>query len=262
MEIQIVIVLTMTFIITLIGTLAYSIRIVGVRTGRIAITFSLFNILSLASRLASNIQTPLLTKYTETGIENNPLNIFYLVLIISFIATIVGAISIPTFQRVFSKIVNSFTVNRSVSKVIFHGFSKVGIKQFGTCLTIPKTEHIKKFDIKELPFGVMLMNIIAVAIFTVGVISPIYAGFIEPNLRATCITLSGVINGTATILLYIFVDPYLSVRTDDVLEGNLKEAEFRRLVIGMVGSKVIGAALAIPLLVPASKIIVLIASVM
>lgn len=261
MEIQIMIVLAMTFIITLIGTLAYSIRIVGVRTGRIAITFSLFNILSLVSRLASNIQTPLLTKYTETGTENNPLNTFYAVLIISFIATIAGAVSIPTFQRVFSKIVNRFTINRSVSKIIYHGFSKAGIKQFGTCLTIPKTEHLKQFDIKELPFGVMLMNIIAVAIFTVGVIAPIYAGFIEPDLRATCITLSGVINGIATILLYIFVDPYLSVRTDDVLEGTLKEAEFRRLVIGMVGSKVTGAALAIPLLVPAAKIIVLIASV-
>lgn len=261
MDLQIIIVLSMTFVITFIGTLAYSIRIVGVRTGKIAISFSLFNVLVLVSRLASNIQAPLLTKYTELGNKLDLLNIFYFILLMGAAATVVGAVSIPTFQRAFSKVVNRFTITRSIPKILFHGFSKAGIRQFGTCITAPKTEHIKQFHIRDLPFGVMVMNIFAVAIMTVGVIAPIYSGVLEPSLRATCMTLSGAINGVATIMLFIFVDPYLSVRTDDVLAGTLKESEFRRLVIGMVGSKVIGAVVAIPLLIPAAKIIVLIAKI-
>lgn len=50
MSTQIIIVFILTMLINLITTLSYAVRIVGVRTGRIAITFSLFNILVLLSR--------------------------------------------------------------------------------------------------------------------------------------------------------------------------------------------------------------------
>ena len=65
MDYRIVIVMMLTFLITLIGTLAYSIRIVGVRTGKIALSFALFNIFVLLSRTANTIQGPMLTKYVE-----------------------------------------------------------------------------------------------------------------------------------------------------------------------------------------------------
>jgi len=45
MDRQLAIVFALTFLINLIGSLAYSVRIAGVRTGRIALSFSLFNIL-------------------------------------------------------------------------------------------------------------------------------------------------------------------------------------------------------------------------
>ncbi|MFW6273024.1 MAG: lipid II flippase family protein, partial [bacterium] len=43
MTIQIYLVLILTLIIHLISTLSYSVRIVGIRTRKIAISFSLFN---------------------------------------------------------------------------------------------------------------------------------------------------------------------------------------------------------------------------
>ena len=49
----------LTFIIHLIGTLAYSVRISGTRTRRIAISLSLFNILILISRTSNSFQVPL-----------------------------------------------------------------------------------------------------------------------------------------------------------------------------------------------------------
>lgn len=262
MDIQIIIVLLMTFIITFIGTLAYAVRIVGVRTGKITISFSLFNILVLVSRVATTIQVPLLTKYTESSSKANLVHIFYIIMIIGTLATLVGALGIPTFQRVFSKLVNRFSMERSIPKIMVHGFSKTGIRHLRNCVTIPKSRNIKTIRLSTLPFGVMIMNIFAVAMMTVGTIAPIYSGVLEPSLRATCITLSGVINGVSTILLYIFVDPYLSIRTDDVIDGAMQEPEFRRLVIGMVGSKVLGAAMAIPLLIPAAKVIVYMATLM
>ncbi len=59
MSTQIIIVLILTFVIYVISTLAYSVRIVGVRTGRIAISFAVFNVFALLSRTANTIQAPL-----------------------------------------------------------------------------------------------------------------------------------------------------------------------------------------------------------
>jgi hypothetical protein len=51
MSVQILVVIVLNAIISLIGTLAYSVRLVGVRTGKIAISYALFNILMLVSRV-------------------------------------------------------------------------------------------------------------------------------------------------------------------------------------------------------------------
>ena len=47
MSTQVIIVLILTVIISIISTLAYSVRIVAVRTGRIAVAFAVFNIFAL-----------------------------------------------------------------------------------------------------------------------------------------------------------------------------------------------------------------------
>ncbi|OLN28097.1 hypothetical protein DSOL_4241 [Desulfosporosinus metallidurans] len=65
MTTQVIIVLILTVIISIISTLAYSVRIVGVRTGRIAVSFAVFNIFALISRTANSVQAPLLAKTIE-----------------------------------------------------------------------------------------------------------------------------------------------------------------------------------------------------
>lgn len=103
---------------------------------------------------------------------------------------------------------------------------------------------------------VLILNII-----TVGTLSPIYAGKIAPDLRATCITLSSIINGVATVLMSIFIDPHLSIMTDEVIDGKCSEEDFRACVVAMVGSKCIGTFASLLLLVPAAYLIVSIAKV-
>src|SRR5690349_6497346 len=130
---QVLIVLVLTFLINLITTLSYSVRIVGIRTGRIAISFALFNILVLVSRTANGFQAPLLAKTVENdikqGISSN-VDTFRLVIFSCTLASILGAILIPTFQRVLSRAVINFSDHKSMSKLILHGFSKTGILFF------------------------------------------------------------------------------------------------------------------------------------
>lgn len=258
---DILIVIFLNIIIAIIGTLAYAVRIVGIRTGKIAISFALFNALALISRTANVFQLPLLTKFVEQsqGADNNILFILNFILLSIFVASIIGSFLIPTFQRLLTNAVNSFSVKKSIFKLVIHSFTKSGIRSIRQHVKLPSKENISHINFKKLPYKILVYNVITVALLTVGVFAPIYAGNIIPELRATCLTLSSVVNSIATILLTLFVDPYLSILTDEVVEGKYSEGDFRGCVIGMVGSRIVGIALSLLILVPSSKAIVFIA---
>lgn len=261
MDTQVIVVLVLNFFISIIGTLAYSVRLVGVRTGKIAVTFAVFNVLMLVSRTAVTFQSPLLTKFVESNTSSNELVIvFNYIIIVSGIASIVGAFLIPTFQQMFSKAVNHFSVERSIPKLIIHSFSKTGVRYMKDSIAIPVKESLTSINLKNLPKRILFYNFISVAIITAGAFAPIYAGSIAPELRATCLSLSPIINGTATILISIFIDPHLSIMTDDVVDGKCSEEEFRGCVVGMVGSKVVGTFTALGLFIPAAHIIAFVAN--
>src|SRR3984957_8309840 len=121
MDLQLAALCGLTFVIHFIGTLAYAVRIAGVRTRRIAISFALFNVLVLLSRTSNTFQGPFLAKRIEAslkaGVSTHLLSDFRWLLLSATIATIAGAISVPTFQRLFSRAVRHFQVNRSMSKL-------------------------------------------------------------------------------------------------------------------------------------------------
>jgi hypothetical protein len=266
MTIQIVLVLVFTLIIHLISTLSYSVRIVGIRTRKIAISFALFNIMVLISRTSNSFQAPLLAKWIENNINLgiNPGTFeIRLILIATTLATIIGGLLIPTFQRVLTNSVENFSLHKSVPRLILHGFTKTGIVQFKKELKLPDKNNftIDKSIWTDFPIKIFIYNILAVAILTVGVLSSLYAGFIEPDLRTTASTLSAVVNGLATILMFVFIDPYLSGLTDDVIEGKFSEIGFRRIIRLMVVSRLIGTIAAQLLLVPFSEFIAWIATV-
>jgi hypothetical protein len=263
MSTQIIIVLILVFLINLITTLSYSVRIVGIRTGRIAVSFALFNILVLISRTAYGFQAPLLAKTIETNIITGAgANLFQFRFIIfsCTIATIVGGFLIPTFQRLLSIAVDNFSIYKSVPNLLIHGFTKNGISSFRDNLVIPSSKNISTIKLRgDFPWRVFFMNIIAVAILTVGVLSSLFAGYLDPIYRTTSSNLSAIVNGIATILMFIFIDPFLSVMTDDVVLGKVKESLFRKYIVYMVLARVMGTILAQFILLPSSRLIAWIA---
>ncbi|WP_234123692.1 lipid II flippase Amj family protein [Clostridium hydrogenum] len=257
MNLQILLVLIFNFIIAIIGTLAYSVRLVGVRTGKIAISFTVFNILSLISRTAVTFQEPLLTNYVEKNLYyGNLLHIFDIIILNSGIAAAIGAFLIPTFQKIFSKGVMSFSVERSIPRLLLNSISKSGMFTMKNCITAPCRESVTELNYRKLPRRVVVYNFAAVALITVGALAPIYAFRLAPDLRATCGTLSSVVNGIATILMTLFIDPQMSIMTEDVMDGKCTQEDFKSCVVAMVGSKVLGTFAAVFLLIPGAYAIV------
>lgn len=266
MDQQLFVICALAFIIHLIGALAYSARIAGVRTGRIAVSFALFNILVLVSRLSNSFLGPFLAKRIETDLANGTgdglLMDFRIVLVATTAATIVGALLIPTTQRWFSSAIVHFQEHRSMPRMLMHGFTKGGISYIRRSVTVPKMAHIK--DMKK-PRGVsmtiIILNVVAQALLTVGVIGSLYAGYLNPEYRVTASQLSAAVNGFATILLFVVIDPQLSMMTDDVVNGKVSQPMFRRTITWLSFSRIGGTLLAQLLLLPSALLVAYVAGI-
>jgi hypothetical protein len=64
------------------------------------------------------------------------------------------------------------------------------------------------------------------------------------------------------MLMFVFIDPSLSVLTDDVMEGKATDSYFRRVVVLLVGSRLAGTIAAQLMLVPAARVIAALAQQM
>ncbi len=106
-----------------------------------------------------------------------------------------------------------------------------------------------------MPKKIILLNCLAFSISTVGVLASLYAGCLNPELRTTCSTLASVITGLSTILMVIFIDPFISMLTDDVIKGECSQLQFDRCITFIVGGLIVGTILAQLLLIPSAEVI-------
>ena len=141
-------------------------------------------------------------------------------------------------------------------KLILHSFSKAGILYFRDNLTLPAKENITQIRLdREFPWRIFILNVLAVAILTIGVLSAVYASYYNPDYRTTASNLSAVINGFATILMFAFIDPNLSAMTDDVALGKCSETTFRKYIVYMTVARLVGTFVAQLLFLPGARLL-------
>lgn len=263
MTAQVKLVFLLTFVIHLISMLSYAVRIAGVRTRRIAVSLALFNVLLLVSRTSNTFQGPLLAKHVErnilsgsrAGIESD----LRWLLVAATLASLAGMVAIPTFQRLFARAIEDLGSHRSMPRLLLRSFSLSSLRYFRASFSVPVRENITRLVLRQAPWNMLVYNALASAMLTVGVFASLYAGYLRPELRVTANNLSPVVNALSTILLFVFIDPYLSLLTDDVVAGRASEAHFRRTVVMLGGSRFAGTIIAQLVLTPAARLIVAVA---
>lgn len=265
MDGQLLLICALTAVINLIGALAYAARIAGIRTGRIALSFALFNLLVLVSRMSNSFLGPFLAKRIELRLASGGgealAGDFRLVLASASVAVLVGILLVPTAQRLFAQAIGWFQNNRSTARLVLRTASPAGLSAIRQSLTIPSAENLKELTRpKGVGWGVLIANMLAQALLTVGVLASLYAGYLNPEFRVTAAQLSAVVNGVATILLFALIDPQLSVMTDDVVEGRMDAALFRRAIIWVSLSRLAGTVAAQILFIPSALAIAWVAN--
>ncbi len=260
MDTELILICALTGVINLIGALAYAARIAGVRTGRIALSFALFNVLLLISRTSNGFLGPFLAKRIETALVSGTAEVLLwelrLVLLSAAAAVAVGITLVPTAQRLFAAAIAFFQVNRSTTRLLLRSITPAGLRTIRDSVALPSAQTLRAFaKPRGVNWGVLIANALAQALLAVGVLASLYAGYLVPEFRVTASQMTAIVNGFATILLFALIDPQISALTDDVVDGSVSEPVFRRAMIWVSLSRLAGTLLAQVLLVPAAVVI-------
>ncbi|WP_144510068.1 lipid II flippase Amj family protein [Bacillus sp. FJAT-22090] len=245
-------------IIHSIETLAYAVRLSGARVKMIASALSLFNLMVIISRLANMMQQPFTGSLVDTAPPQNALDFVesqYRFLIgASTLGTLVGVILLPTFIALFSRAIIHLSEERgSIPNLIKKGISFEYIKRGIKHISFPKLNYLKDIQINDIPYKLFLVNMVITAIYTIGVLSALYAALLAPDRASTAIMASGLINGIATILLVLFIDPKISVLADDVINERGSYLTLKSVSLMMITSRLFGTILAQVLFIPGAQ---------
>jgi len=256
MAINLTIVFVLTMIIHTSETLSYSIRFAGVKLNKIAVALSLTGIVVLVSRTANMLQAPLTAKFIDYARVNPSFDVLWCLRIILFAAsvgTLIGLFLFPSFMGVFERIIAKFEVVGSLPKLI--ASVTIGqIKNSRRYLKKPRFD-LSSFRILGIPKRFILLNTVVTGIYTVGVLSSLYAAHLSPAFSTTASQASGIINGMATIILTIFIDPQLGLITDRALHNEGSKHQLGKIYVMLMLSRFLGTLLGQLFIVPAAYLI-------
>lgn len=265
---------TMT-IIHAIMTYAYAVRLAGVRTGRLAISLSLYNIIFLAASTANAVQVPVLAKLVEETIiaaQGNYtayLGTLMLDLRVSLagaaVGTLLAALTVPSFVNVFVRGIMWFEETGSLPKLLKVALAPQRLQVLFHGLRLPRWSSIKgmlslqNFMNLTIPKGFLIANIFITALHATGLQAAMLAGGLLPEFRTTASSLTSVVYGGATLGLVLFVDPVAAMITDQALRGDRSEEEVQQMVRYLVLTRMIGTVLSQAILIPGAYAIAWIA---
>ncbi|AIS51913.1 hypothetical protein TKV_c07300 [Thermoanaerobacter kivui] len=256
---RLMIVAFFTMVINLIDTLSYSIRPSGVRTRKLAVALSLFNIMAVISRLSNMIQAPFLGSIVDMAIKMDKVyllqNDMRIVLFSATLGALIGAPLMPTFVSIFTVAINGMEGAGTVPKLILQVFRWKNFKKLKKKIVVPKLSMLKGVLEADIPKSFLIYNVIITSIYTTGIVSSLYAGAIIPEYRITASQLSGIVNGFATILFTVVVDPVAALITDQALNGKRPQSDVDKMAVLLVFGKIFGTLLAQLVFVPAAELI-------
>lgn len=237
-----------TFIINITESLAYCMRYAGLKTKQISIAMAFVTSTLLVSRLSNMFQAPLLGKMVDktimVGSAESLLNLeqsFRLIIFSGFLGVLVAAVLAPTFVNIFELAIKNFLHVGSIPKMFFMTItSPRRMMKLIKCIRIPNLKMTQNISLKNIPKTFLLLNGFVASIYTIGVLASLLAGAYLPDLRATAIQLSGIVNGIATIMFTLLVDPAGARITDQAVHSSRANSDVKSVVVFLMLSRMIG----------------------
>jgi hypothetical protein len=234
---------------SIVDTLAYGVRTAGVMTRRLAISLSLFNALVIFSRLSNVVQAPVLGNMPDKvsrGVytASDVLTGLRIDLLFVVGGVILGALFTPTFIKISCRGIAVMEAKGRLPQTVLHGMRRLAMLPH--YLSFPSLGVVRRYvSLEGIPRDILIVNVFVTCFYTIGVMSTLLAASWDHNVAGTAIMLSGIVNGIATILLFILVDPPAAVVIDQCISGKRPAKDAKTLNMYLVLSRLAGCILAI-----------------
>ncbi|MEE6181792.1 lipid II flippase family protein [Bacillus pretiosus] len=252
MSITLIFILAFTIIIHAVETSSYSIRLAGVRLKKIVVALSVVGMVLLISRTSNLLQAFLIGGIVDEAKLDSSIDlehIIRLVLLSASVGTLLAIILYPTLTKLFGYVIRNFETDGSFTRMMkTNNIQK--LKYTKKYVRFPKLEMIYRLRIGGIPKRIMLINMFATAIYTAGVLSALYASFLNPDYATNASTASGLVNGFATILLTVLLDPRIALLTERALQSENGVESMSKMYGWLMISRLLGTLLAQLLFVP------------
>jgi Alternate to MurJ len=263
--------MVITFIVQGVTIGAYSARLAGVQTKRIATSISLFNLLVTTGRLANLFMGFFVGPLSDEAgnavgrLQEHPtvaaawqqtftLQLRWIVLA-GTVGMVAFAMLLPMFTYLFRRGVHSFEARGSVPHSLARLASPRVLREVVRSERLPTVAEVRTFDWRALPRRLLIFNTIVMCVYSVGVQASFLASVLDVNVARTAITLSGIVNGIGTIAFTLFVDPTSAMITDQAIHGKRSVQEVRSMVFYLTLTAIIGSLLSQAILYPAALVI-------
>ncbi|MNH94871.1 hypothetical protein D3C73_475000 [compost metagenome] len=249
-----------TLIIHASETLSYAVRLAGIRTGLLAVSLSFTGMIVLVSRTSNLIQAPMagdiidqtagkpISAATLSYVEEQ----FRIILGAASAGTLVAILLFPTFVFLSARIISRLEITGSLPQMLKHTVTVSNLKRAKRHIRFPHLEMLYRLRVGGIPKRLLLMNTIVTAIYTVGVLASLYTALLIPEQHTAATMSSGMINGLATIIFTLFVDPRIAIVTDRAIGGQIPKASMTKMFGLLMLSRFAGTILAQLLFIPAA----------
>ncbi|CAM4235586.1 membrane protein [Bacillus manliponensis] len=264
MTTKILIIILFTIIIHAIETSSYSIRLAGVRLKKLAVAISVVGMVLLISRTSNLLQAFLFGGIIDKAKLDSSIDVegtIRLILFAASVGTLLAIFLYPTLTKLFSYVIQNFETEGSFVRMM-NTTNVQKLKYTQKYVRFPKFEMIHRMRIGGIPKRIMLINMFATAIYTAGVLSALYASYLNPEYATNASTASGLVNGFATILLTVLLDPRIALLTERALQSETGAETMGKMFGWLMISRFFGTLLAQLLFVPGAHWILWIIEVM
>jgi len=242
---------TMLFIMSVMDTLAYGVRTAGVLTRKLAMSLSLFNTIVVISRLGNMLQTAVLGTMPDKVAEGKitPLDVQHglqICMVFILVGVVAGAFLMPTFIRLFSRGLGVLEQRGTAMGTMWYGITHA--YRLPHYLAMPGA-HLKQYlDVRRIRWDFLMWNVLVTCFYSIGLMSTFLAAARDLSLNSTSNNLSGMVNGFASMLLFIVVDPPSAIIIDQCIHGKRPISDAKVLNVYLVVTRFIGVAMGVFLL--------------
>lgn len=241
-----------------IETTSYSSRLAGVRTQKIAISNSIYAMISFGSRTATLFYIAPIGGIIDRAVKGkfDPLHLLQLTMVGGIIGTALAIIFMPTIVRFYDAAVKRLEQEESIVRALRSLiFTKNGLVELKKCWCLPQRSMLKRISLQGIPKSMIILNTVLYTFFTMGSIAAFYAAWINPEYMARASSLSPAINAFGAFLLLFFVDAQGAIIVDRGINRKIPMDVVKSAMVFLGISRLVGTVLAIFTLYPAALFI-------